>query len=77
MSDEVGQCPRCGATVVWSRTAAGKRIPLSPGFEQRALILYDGVVQLVAVRRCHFDTCPKTKEKNQHDQRPAKTASAR
>lgn len=62
MSANIGNCRECGATVRWSVTVSGSRIPLNPQPIKVAMGLSAAEGGTVVVREAftiHFSTCTK------------------
>jgi hypothetical protein len=60
--NNIGNCRECGATVRWSITASGSRIPLNPQPIKVAMGLSAAEGGTVVVREAfaiHFSTCTK------------------
>jgi hypothetical protein len=59
-------CKGCGAEIEWSKTEAGKAVPLNRPPEKRFIMLMhhgEGeYVKLVETWVSHFATCPKASE---------------
>lgn len=59
---DIGHCRDCGATVRWSVTVSGSRIPLNPVPLKVAMCLQAAEGGAVVVREAfsiHFTTCTK------------------
>jgi len=56
-----GKCSQCGATVLWSQTTKGSRIPLNPLTIKTAVIIsrndHGEVVTIQPAHTIHLDTC--------------------
>lgn len=64
MADGLKTCGSCGASIVWSKTAHGKPIPLDPPL---LTIVVDTTGVVVRGRISHFSTCPNA---DSHRKRP-------
>jgi len=62
----MSQCKGCGAEIEWSKTEAGKAVPLNKPPEKRFIMFVkpDGLeyVKLVETWVSHFATCPKAND---------------
>lgn len=60
--NNLGHCRECGATVLWSTTAKGKKIQLNPlpvTIAMRILNSEEGPVAIRQAYTVHFNTCTK------------------
>lgn len=58
----LGKCRDCGATVLWSTTAKGRKVALNPLMITIAMRIINSEEGPVAIRQAHavhFDTCAK------------------
>ena len=55
----VGRCKECGATVIWSVTVSGSKIPLNLIPIRVAVGDVDSPVMIREVHEIHFTTCIK------------------
>lgn len=60
--DSKGNCPKCGARLLWIMTEKEKYMPLDIEGEKRWVVVDPAksmVAKLRNTRTCHFDTCTK------------------
>ena len=60
MPEELRKCSSCDASIIFAKTAAGKKIPLDATPVPGLFVILDGGVAISAreVYRSHFATCP-------------------